>query len=428
MTVTSDRLMWIAAAGFLLATFGATGVKALQEFSRHALDVYCRRRNRRELFKEIVGLHDDVSLGAECLQILGTVVGIGAGALLASRQTPEMTVLALAGWMGCGMLLLLACLAWIPWAVTRVISAPFLFHTWPLWKALDVVAMPVAFGATLLSSVVARLAGRPDPEDEDEEETFEDEIRTIVSQGIGEGVIEEGARDMIEGVFDLDETDVGDVMTPRSKVDAIEVDTPWTETVEFVTRVRRTRIPVFEQDFDHVIGVLYVKDLLAVLADPPENTDGLLRKLLREPRKVLRSMPLDDMLQEFRHHRSHLAIVQDEYGGIEGVVTIEDVLEEIVGEIHDEKDVHHPEIQTVDENTTEAVGSTHVMDINEALGVSLPEGDDYDTIGGYLIRQLGRIPRPKDFVVCDGMRITVLDATNRQVQRVRLQREGPTLG
>ncbi|MCA9173931.1 MAG: HlyC/CorC family transporter [Planctomycetales bacterium] len=421
MNVSTTTLTWIGVAGLLVATWGAIGLKTLREFSRHQLDLYCRNKGRKERFKEIAGDYDEVALGAELLQTLGIILSLGAG-MPAFLGEPPWGWLRLLTGLGAALLVMLVCLSWIPWALNRVVSAPLLYHTWSWWKAISALSLPVGFGATVLSSIVARLANRPDPHDEDEEDVFEEEMRAIVSQGLGEGMLEEDAMEMIEGVMELDESDVGDVMTPRSLVDAIEVGTPWDEVVAFVARVRRTRLPVYERDLDNVIGVLYVKDVLAEMAKPPESPRRSLRDLLRLPPKVVKSLPLDDMLHRFLSERSHLAIVLGEFGGMEGVVTIEDVLEEIVGEIEDEKDASDDEIHQADEHTTIALGITHVADLNERLGLTLPEDGDFDTISGYLTHRLGRVPQRDESVVADGVRITVIEANKKAVQRVRLHR------
>ena len=423
MTCDATTMIGISIVGWAMALWGAIGHKTMREFSRRHLDVYCRRRGRKGLFKEIIAHHDEVALGAEFLQYLGVLLGLGAG-MPAFLGSPPWGVLSVASGLGLFLLALLICLAWIPWSLARVVSGPLLYHTWPLWRRLyNVLAAPIQTGATLASSAVARLAGERDPHDENDEDVFEEEMKAIVSQGYGEGVLEDETREMLEGVMELDDQDVGDVMTPRSLVDAIEVDTPWDEMVAFVAKTRRTRLPVYEKELDNLLGVLYVKDLLAeiVKANPSERKS--LRELLRTPRKVIKSAKLDEMLHDFLDDRSHLAIVVGEFHGVEGVVTIEDVLEEIVGEIDDEKDPDEPEILQLSDDLTIAVGRAHVADINETLGLSLPEDEDYDTIGGFVMNHFGRLPKVGECLEADGMRITVVEANEKSVMKVRFDRE-----
>src|SRR5690606_16455953 len=233
--------------------------------------------------------------------------------------------------------------------------------------------------------------------------------------------LEEHAGDMIESVMELNDADVADVMTPRSHVDALEVSLPWPEIVDYVIQVGRTRIPVYEETFEHIVGVLYVKDLMPEMVRPVEERRSL-REILRRAYFVPKTMRLDALLREFLKTRNHLAVVVDEYGAVEGVVTIEDVLEEIVGEINDESDEEEDaEVVQFDAYAAEASGRTHVADLNELFGLSLVEGDDYDSIAGLIVSQLGRVPAVGESVIVDGVRLTVLQATPRRIDRVRLE-------
>jgi CBS domain containing-hemolysin-like protein len=317
---------------------------------------------------------------------------------------------------------LLAAVVWVPAAVARVWSAPFLFHTWRFWLAANRALWPLTAGVNVVEALLRRLAARPEQQ-ADEEEAFEDEIRTMVREGLHEGLLEEDAREMIEGVMDLDDTYVSDIMTPRSKIDAIDANLSWPEVLDFVIRVRRTRIPVYENTLDKVIGVLYVKDLLPELANSGDQPAKPLRSLLREPWFVPMTNAVDEMLQEFLRTRNHLAIAVDEYRALAGVVTIEDVLEEIVGEIIDEHDQDEEEdIQQLSESSVEAAGRTHLDDLNKRLGAGFPEPEDHDTIGGFVISRLRHIPKAGESIVYRNVRITVLQSNRRRIDRVRLER------
>ena len=420
--MTMDWLAIFALAGLLLTGLAAIGNRVLLEFSRHELEVYCRRRRRRELFGEILARHDRVALAAESLQSLGTAVFLLAGTLWwLPVETPAVTPIRLAIALAIAAILLLTATSWIPWAVAQVWSAPFLFHTWRWWSISSYLLLPLTSGGNLAEAVARRLAGRPDDEAGDEE-AFEDEIRTIVTAGLREGLLEADASEMIEGIIELGDADVSDIMTPRSEVDAIDVELSWRDMLRFVIQVGRTRLPVFENNLDHVIGILYVKDLLQELSHPDVTPRTPLRNLIREPWFVPTTKPLDDLLQEFLRTRNHMAIVVDEYGSMAGVVTIEDVLEEIVGEIMDESDKEaEQEVRSVNEHVAEALGRTHLYDLNQQLGLDFPEPDEYDTIGGFVVTHFGQIPKAGDSFVSDGVRITVLDASRRRVERVRLE-------
>jgi putative hemolysin len=204
----------------------------------------------------------------------------------------------------------------------------------------------------------------------------------------------------------------------------IPVSTPWDEVVADVIQTGHTRTPVYENSRDDVIGILYSKDLLPELATGSPQSRTPIKDLLRKPVFVPETKALDDLLQMFQQLRTHIAVVLDEYGGVAGLVTIEDVLEEIVGEIVDEYDPEvTAEINRINENTYEALGRTHIDVINRAMHLELPDDGDFDTIGGFVFTDLGRIPLPGETVLWqDKVRIHVLDASKRRINRVRIER------
>ena len=308
---------------------------------------------------------------------------------------------------------------WIPWAVARLWAAPFLLHSWRLWRIISIILWPLLAAARLVDIVMHRLAGRTPQEPS--EDLIEDEIRTIVSEGHREGLLEDEARDMIEKVIGLHDIDVAKVMTPRTDIVMIRLGMPWTEIVDFVVESGHTRIPVYDKTRDNVIGILNAKDLLAVLARAADRPLPDFGSILRRPHFVPATKKLDDLLAEFRKTRNHIAVVLDEYGGVSGLVTIEDVLEEIVGDIEDEYDeVHVDEIREVDERTREMSARVHLDELNQRLGINLPEEEEFDTIGGFVFHELGHIPTVGEEIVRDDIRIQVVAATRRQIEKVRI--------
>ncbi len=398
------------------------GARVLREFSSGELEDYCIRRKRRDFLDRVIEQHDDLAIGAETLQVLSLLLAVMATMLwLLGTERLEIpldwrqfaTVAALS------TLALLTVTQWIPLAVLRLFSAPFIYHTWWLWKGLRVATWPVAVGVSLVDSFMRRLAGVR--AEETEEEAFEDEILSMVTTGEREGLLQADAREMIEGIIEMVDGDVSEIMTPRSRVDALDILLPLDEMVERAVAAGRTRLPVYERTLDSIIGILYVKDLLPILAARDNNAKSV-RALLRTARFVPESKALNAMLQEFRRNRNHMAIVMDEYGAMAGVVTIEDVLEEIVGEIVDETDEEvADEIRQLDDTTAEIMGRAHLDEVNHRLALDLPEPHDYDTIGGFVIAHLGHIPQEKETISVDNVRITVLEATRRKVERVRLE-------
>lgn len=357
------------------------------------------------------------------IQVVGSVVVV---LCLAQWLVPDGTLIfsdgkRLAVLIGAAALVLLVLTTWIPWAIVHVWSAPFLYHTWRFWTVVAWIMCPMTVGVKLMDVVVRRLAGHEETE-EDEEEAFEDEIRTIVTAGLRDGLLEADAREMIEGVIELGDVVVGEIMTPRSKVNALNVELSWPEMLRTVAESGRTRLPVYEGTLDQVLGILFVKDLLAELSKDPQAPRKSVRELLRKPWFVPESKAVDDLLREFRRTRSHMAIVVDEYRAVAGVVTIEDALEEIVGEIADEADTEEEmELIRTDEQTLEVDGRVHVAELNEQHGLMLSESEDFETIAGFVVNMLGRIPKVGEVVYEEDVRFTVLKATPRRVERLRLE-------
>jgi len=420
-----NDLVWLGMGSALFTCLAAIGARALRDFSRHDLQEKCERNDNLDLFSDILHHHDRAALAAEMLVVTGAAVFVATMGLWSwdkwgDGARPGGYVL-----VGGATLLgfaLAVITTWIPWSVSRLSAAPFLYHTWWFWRMLSTLLTPLVVGARVIDGILHRLAGRtaiaPD------EESLEEEIRTIVSEGHREGLLEEEAREMIEGVMDLSGVDVDHIMTPRTDMHMLQAGTPWEEMLEDVIDAGHTRIPVYGENRDDLLGVLYVKDLLAEFAKPEEASRRALPELVRKPVFVPETKAVNELLQMFQQTRTHIAMVLDEYGGVAGLVTIEDVLEEIVGEIVDEYDAEiEQEIFTTGESECEALGRAHIDEVNEAMSLELPEDGDFDTIGGFVFSELGRVPTVGDAVEWqESVRITVLQATKRRVERVRVER------
>jgi CBS domain containing-hemolysin-like protein len=310
---------------------------------------------------------------------------------------------------------------WLPKAVTRFTSSPLLYYTWPFWLVLSIAMRPLQAPGEVLEIMTRRLAGKLETEDEDEEQ-LEDEIRTIVAAGTREGYFGPGVREMIQGVMELHEDTVGHIMTPRGDVEAIDATSSWREAIAKIIASGRTRYPVYENTIDDVVGILFVKDLFPFLV-----YDGLpdqpIVELCRRPWTVPKDRSVEALLREFLHNRSHMAIVVDEFGQTAGVVTIEDALEEIVGEIVDESDEEEEyEIRIIDDDTIEVDGRVMIDDLNELVHWNIPESEDYETIAGWVLYNTGAIPDPGHQLTLGDLQIEILRATNRKIETMQLRR------
>ncbi len=244
----------------------------------------------------------------------------------------------------------------------------------------------------------------------------EEELKMLVTASREKGVLEEEEQAMLHKVFEFADKDAVDVMVPRPDVVAVPVDLPVQEVLRLVLSHPFTRYPVFEEELDDIVGVLHVRDLFSALHERGlESTD--LRTILREAIMVPETKPLDELLAEFQRTSNHLAIVVDEYGSVEGLVTLEDLLEEIVGEIGDEFDLPDAGILRIGRGRVRLVGSFPIDEFNERFGKSLPV-DDYHTIGGFVFGELGRVPKVGDIVAFDGARFEVSAIDGPRIREV----------
>ena len=247
-----------------------------------------------------------------------------------------------------------------------------------------------------------------------------EELRMLVSASAEEGVVEADEREMLDAIFDLGGLQVGQVMIPRTEILAVEANTTVDELLGIVTQTTYTKLPVYEDNLDLIIGILHVKDLLSILYNP-EDRDKTARDLVRETIYVPEAIPVNSLLHQFRINRQHIAIVLDEYGGTAGLVTLEDLLEEIVGEVSDPFDEPTPEIQKMPDGSVMIDGMTSIEDVNQHLNLNL-EDPYYYTIAGYILAQLGRIPRTGDTVEKDGVHLRVQTMDGLRIASVLLTR------
>lgn len=267
-----------------------------------------------------------------------------------------------------------------------------------------------------ISNVFIRLAGAP--KIKEVPLLTEDDVRTLIELGEREGVLEEEEREMIHSIIDFGDTVVKEIMTPRVDFHVLPVNATLHEIRQVVVACGHSRIPVYEEDPDEIIGILYVKDLLK-----EENGDRSfdLKKMLRPALFVPKTKKVIDLLDTFRREKNHMAIVVDEYGVTAGLVTIEDVLEEIVGDIQDEYDMEPPEYERQADGSIIADAKIDLDLLIEILEIEFPE-EDVETLGGFLINELGDVPPIGSQVEYKEYRFTVLDADERRINRVRIER------
>ena len=246
----------------------------------------------------------------------------------------------------------------------------------------------------------------------------EQQIKTLVDAGEEGGVIEEEEKEMIYSIFELGDTLVNEVMVPRIDVAALEVKTSLKDALAVIVQAGHSRIPVYEDTVDTVVGILYAKDLLRYW---PDFETLNLRDILRDAYFVPETKPVDELLQELQQRKVHIAIVVDEYGGVAGLVTIEDVLEEIVGEIQDEYDTEEAFVERISPEEAIFDGRTDLHDVNDAMGIDLPTGTS-DTLGGLIHSSLGRLATIGDWVRVGDVELRVISMLGRGIRKVHVAR------
>jgi CBS domain containing-hemolysin-like protein len=246
---------------------------------------------------------------------------------------------------------------------------------------------------------------------------FRKKKKTELEKIIGEdgSTIKEEEKEMIRGIVELGETAVKSIMIPRTDVVAADVDLPFKEIVSLIVKTGHSRVPVYERTIDNVIGFFYAKDLLAALLKRSDSVD--VRKFLRPVHFVPEGKMVDELLKDFRQKRVHIAVVVDEYGGMAGIVCLEDVLEQIVGEIQDEYDDEEEYIKRIGPGSFLCDARTAVEDINDVLGVSLPS-DSSDTVGGFVFNLFGKVPKTGDTIAYESVMFTIEKMEGRKLKEI----------
>ncbi len=246
----------------------------------------------------------------------------------------------------------------------------------------------------------------------------EDEINILISEGTEKGVFDKTEQKLIRSVFHFTDTTVRQSMTPRVDMIAIKIDWPHEKIIEIMTKTGYSRYPVYDDSIDQIQGVVYTKDLISLMT---LNEVIILKDIIRKPLFVPDSMPLTTLLRRFQKRKKHIAIVLDEFGGTAGLITLEDILEEIVGEIQDEHDQDQPEFVAHSDKVAFAAATFRVDELNEAFNVSLPL-DVSDTLGGLMVEEFGRIPGLSDQVDIHGLKFTVLEMEGSRIKRLRVEK------
>jgi len=406
----------------LLSTWISAVTAAAMQVSRSSLEARVAGTRREAIVAWYFSHLEEARLTLALVRTLLRMLVFGA-VLLAFAEPDAEAGVVLDGFdllkaAGVTTLILWATNVALAGSIARHVSDGFLLPWLPAVRIAAGLLLPLRPPARAVDEGIRRLAGATATEGQ---ERAEAELLRSIEDQAREGGLDEHWAEMLENVVEFNSTDVAEVMTPRTDIDGLEYTDDLTAIREAIVESGHSRVPVYRENLDDLVGVLYVKDLLRCIGE--DVPDFRLEPILRQPIVVPETKPVRELLSDFQRSEVHMAIVVDEYGGTAGIVTIEDVLEEIVGEIqdeHDEGDADVPELVPEDDRAWEVDGRFHVDDLNERLGLTLPEDGEFDTVAGYLLAELGRVPQTGDVFESETVRFTMVMASQRTIERIRI--------
>lgn len=404
-------------AAFILSTLNYS----LRDYSKARLEGVLASLNRAGWLEKLVSHTADLVFITASLRLLASIfVLLGILRLL---ENPDLSrrvqyTLAVIVFTPLGLLFAVA----LPSALAKHRAETFIAWASHLLHGLHLLFSPITGMMHAVEKLVLRTTPAGTASDEVTEAAVEEGILAAVEEGEKSGIVGETEREMIESVIQFRDATAGQIMTPRKHVIALKTSATLQETLDLIERSGHSRLPVYEHDLDHISGIFYARDLLHQLADGAlAHHQFTLTKAIRPAFFVPETKPLRDLLQDFRLQKIHIAIVLDEFGGTAGLVTIEDVLEELVGDISDE---HEPTSQAMvtqnSDGTWDANATIYVEELNRIVGLNIPEDQGYDTLAGFVAHVAGQIPRAGFVIEQPNATFTVLSALPQRVERVRI--------
>ena len=395
---------------------------ALRTLSRFKLQDALKEVSKEQLVDEMILNAEKLLLSCRFLQTISNALLFLLIFAFFENKTQSPARISVYVWTFiCAVLLFSVCSVAIPHAWAKYSGEKLLSRTYHILIFFNYLSLPVLFFFNLYDDIVRRLAGIHDMTEEETQEEKHDELLSAVEQSRVEGVVDEEELEMIENVLDLSETTAGEIITPRTEIVALDVNSSRDSVLSTIINAGHSRIPVYEGNIDKIIGLVYAKDLLSEVGQ--QSQSFRLQDKIREAYFVPETKPLRVLLHEFQTKKQHIAIVLDEYGGTAGIVTIEDILEELVGEIVDEYEKKPPaSVRSINESTIEMDAKIYIDDLNSEYDFDLPEDEDYDTIGGFVFSHLGYIPKTGETFEYDHLRFKIASAETRKIKRIRIEK------
>jgi putative hemolysin len=400
-----------------VACYMAALTLSLLDFRRSIFEDRCAVRGRKVQAAWLLEHQAEVTRALSLLRIVLSVLLVLQVYWVIQRALPDgrdLLVFGLAA--GVSIIIIWLFVSLLPLALARYTSEHLLARSLWLMRIIGVALMPLTRGLSFIDEATRRLSGVTE-----ETDTIEADLLRNIEDTQREGMLDREAAEMLGNIVEFTSTDVGEVMTPRTDIEGIELTNDLGAIRAFIAEAGHSRIPVYRENLDQIEGILYVKDLVSYLGT--EASDFELEPILRKPIIVPETKPVRQLLNDFQRSEIHMAIVVDEYGGTAGLVTIEDVLEEIVGEIHDEHepdDEEGPTFQRIAPNRVEVDGRFHIDDLNAQLGLRLPEDEEFDTVAGFVLAQLGHVPSVGEGFDTEDAQFTTVEATATHVQRIAI--------
>ena len=423
LTLAGGLLTVVLIFGLTLLCF------SLRDFSRSRLEVVCKDRGQPRRFGEILQSYEKALLLSELqllLLLLVTTYTLSDTSYFGDLSFPQQPTLAtVTMWLSQVVAVLITTgflLVVLPWTLSRVVGEKFLYSMWPIYRLICKLFAPIWQFSLQLDRIVHRVFGLPEPDSDAAASLLTEELLSVVDESRREGVIHSHASTMIHRVVDLQTEDVAAIMTPRTDMVTVDADIPLYQAYCEILDNGFSRVPVIRDGIDDIVGILYARDLMACGINDVENDIRTTKDVAREVLYAPESQGIGDLLESMRAQKVHMAIVVDEYSGVSGLVTLEDILEEIVGDISDEYDTTDESLwKRHKDGCTEVDARFHLDDLNEEFGYEFPEDEDFDTIGGFALSCFGRIPNKGDEHFWKELKLTVLDADERQLKRVRIE-------
>jgi putative hemolysin len=285
-------------------------------------------------------------------------------------------------------------------------------------KVINVIAKPIVLSLTKATNFFVNIIYGD--ENENEDQITEEEIRMMINVGEERGIFRKAETEMINSIFQFDDTTVSDVMTPRPDMVILGLDCSFEETLKVIIDEKYSRIPVYEDNIDNIVGILYTKDIIDYMAFNSEQEEFHLGNFIKEPYFVTEYMKIDMLLKEMQKRSMHISIVIDEYGTTAGLITIEDMLEEIVGNIYDEYDEMEEEISVKGENEFEIDGGINMTELNDLL--SSDHSENYDTVSGLVLDYFGKFPKKGESILIGEYKFTILEVENKRIKKILVKK------